>query len=74
MKSNPERLGCKFREMFCAATDFCYKVLPYTKVVSTKKEGKKVIDSKIIIIEPITNKNTKKYVMGVIIFLLYPGC
>ena len=64
MKNNPVRVGCKFREKFCAATGFCYKVLPYTRVVSTKKEGKKLIDSTIIIIEPITNKNTKKYVVG----------
>ena len=54
----------KFWKICCTATRFCYKLLPAVIVVNIYEEGKKFIDITIIIIEYLSNRITKKYVLG----------
>ena len=50
--------------IFCAARGFCYKVPPDTRVVNPNEEVNKFIDSTLVLVESLYNRNTKKDVLG----------
>ena len=69
--NKPVKKGYKFWAIFCVAT-FFYKVLPTARVRNTNEEQKKVIKSKLILIESLPNMNTNKYVVGMDNFFYPP--
>ena len=64
MKNKPVKWGYKFRIICCGETGFFWKLLPAARVVIPNEEGKKFVNSKLIIIESLPNMNKNKYVVG----------
>ena len=55
-----------------AQTGFCYKVIPAARVSNANVEGRRVIESTLSLIETLPNRDSKRYVVGMDNFFIWP--